>query len=150
MAGRKCTICSHPKRNEIDKSLAVDGAVLRAIAVQFRVSKDSLKRHMDNGHIAEKIQKATHVQEIKEADDLLSQIMNAKNEIREIRKEARNRTFKPKEGEPINDPDNELALKTFDKEAKFLEMEGKVIGAFKGDKPSGAITLRFDKEDKDL
>jgi hypothetical protein len=90
---------------------------------------------MDNGHILEKIKKATQIQEIQEADDLLSQIMNAKKEIREIRKEARERTFKPKEGEPVKDPDNELALKTFDKEAKFLEIEGKVVGAFKGDKP---------------
>ena len=49
---RKCTICEHKKRNDIDISLAVDGASLRDIAGQFRVSKSALKRHMDNGHIS--------------------------------------------------------------------------------------------------
>lgn len=69
---RKCTICSHKDRNKIDSAIAVDGASFRNIAVQFRVSVSSLKRHMDNGHISEKCLTAKRIQEVHEIETFQS------------------------------------------------------------------------------
>lgn len=46
-----CTICSHPKRAEIDKAL-VAGSVFRDVAQRFAVSRDALFRHKRD-HLAE-------------------------------------------------------------------------------------------------
>lgn len=138
MAGRKCSICSHEKRNEIDKSLAADGAVLRAISQQFRVSKDALRRHMDNGHIAEKISKATHLQEVREADSLLSQMHKVKEETWVIHKEARE--YKAKDGEAK--PDNDLALKALARLERQIEIECKIVGV-NPDPPANPVNINL-------
>jgi hypothetical protein len=65
---RKCTICEHKKRKEIDLALAVDGASFRNIASRFKVGYQSLKRHMDNGHISPEAITAKQVQEIHRID----------------------------------------------------------------------------------
>jgi hypothetical protein len=65
---RKCTICEHKKRKEIDLALAVDGASLRAIALQYHVGHMSLKRHMDNGHISPAAVTIKQIQEIHRID----------------------------------------------------------------------------------
>jgi hypothetical protein len=141
MAGRKCSICTHPKRNEIDKSLAADGAILRAISQQFHVSKDSLRRHMDNGHIAEKIAKATHLQEIHEADSLLTQMQRVKDETWVIHKESRERVKKVKDGTEPN-PDNDLALKALARLEKQIEIESKILGV-NPDPPQNPVNVNL-------
>lgn len=47
---RICTVCAHPERRAIDAAV-VAGAANRAIARQYRVSKDAVARHAD-GHVA--------------------------------------------------------------------------------------------------
>jgi hypothetical protein len=46
---RPCSICNHPKREEIDAAL-VAGTPLRDIARQFKTGKDALARH--KAHVA--------------------------------------------------------------------------------------------------
>jgi hypothetical protein len=45
----KCKACAHPRRDELDRAFAGDSA-LRAIAREFALSKDSVRRH--RAHIA--------------------------------------------------------------------------------------------------
>lgn len=43
--GPRCTICDHPKRDLIDKDLALNHASVRTIASRFQVSYASVQRH---------------------------------------------------------------------------------------------------------
>lgn len=147
---RICSICAHKSRNEIDKALAVDGASIRGIARQFRVSEDALSRHVKGGHLIAKIKQAVKAQEVAEADDLLKEIQEIEKTTETIITDAMNRkrTRKTTDGtEEVNAPDHEIALKALARREKQIELKGKVLGSFKGDKIPGAITITFDKED---
>jgi len=43
-AGRRCTICNHPTRPQIDLEIAT-GLSKRAVAARFEVSRDAVWRH---------------------------------------------------------------------------------------------------------
>ena len=115
----KCTICQHPKRKEIDKALVSGTASIRNIASQFTISYDALFRHVKNGHIKAKIEKAAIAQEKIEAEDFLTHIQKRKVRFSEMAKEAKD------SGNP------HLELKVYQVESKFAEMEGKALGAFR-------------------
>lgn len=130
MAGRKCSICEHHSRHEIDSALVSPGASLRAIAVQYRVSKDSLSRHVKAGHIAEKIQKAQHAHEALAGDNLLNRIQGFHKRFDKLVENAQ------KWGDP------HLEIKIYQTQAKYLELEGKATGAFREKvEHSGSVAL---------
>lgn len=54
----QCSICSHPKREEIDRAI-LSGEPVRAVARQFGVSRSALNRHKNNGHLSKAIARAT-------------------------------------------------------------------------------------------
>ncbi len=147
MAGRKCTICDHPKRKEIDKALVTPGVILRGIARQFAVSDDALSRHIKKGHIEEKVTKSARAHEIAEADDLLKEIRTIQNHQKEIFTESRNRTIKIKkkgeEEKEVSAPDNKLALEALRDQSKVIELKGKILGAFKERPPTPPTALGF-------
>jgi hypothetical protein len=116
---RKCTICENPKRNQIDESLVSPGAVIRTIARQYRVSKDSLARHVKGGHIAAKIHKAQHAHEAVAGESILNRINRFHRRFEKMAKNA----------ESWGDPN--LELKVYQTQAKYLELEGKAVGAFR-------------------
>lgn len=139
MAGRKCSICEHKSRHEIDSALVSPGASLRAIAVQFRVSKDALSRHIKAGHIEQKIQKAAHAHEAIAGENLLHRIDGFHKRFGELAKKQ----------QQLGDDLTEL--KVYQTQAKFLEIEGKALGAFREKvEHTGNIVCHFDKEDSDL
>lgn len=43
-AGRPCTTCEHPQRQEVERAL-LNGAPIVRIAAQFQISPDALRRH---------------------------------------------------------------------------------------------------------
>lgn len=53
----RCSICSHKKRKQIDQCVT-EGVSYRNIAEKFKVGFQSVKRHVDNGHVAEDIKAA--------------------------------------------------------------------------------------------
>ena len=92
---QKCSICTHPRRAEIDQAIA-RGDAHRAIARQFGVSRHALDRHKKNGHIAQQIAKAAEAKEIAQAENLLSKITTLqetadRSEERRVGKECRSR-----------------------------------------------------------
>ena len=136
--GLKCSICAHPKRKEIDKALVGPKPNFSAIARIFGVKRDNLRRHLENGHVAEKIKKAADAQEALDADDLLKEIHETEEITKDIIKAAMGRKKKDRDTEKeVKDPDHETALKALARREKQIELKGKVLGAFKDNKPNG-------------
>src|SRR5215213_908777 len=69
---RSCTICEHPEREAIDRTLAGD-ASNRSVASLYDVSEASVRRHKSN-HLPAKLAKAHQAEEASRADDLLRQV----------------------------------------------------------------------------
>jgi hypothetical protein len=86
--GRPCTICQHPKRDEIDKLLAPSDANFAAISRQFAgISEDALKRHTES-HIAASLVKAEDIKEVTEANALLADIRSLREKATTILEKA--------------------------------------------------------------
>jgi len=79
---RNCTICTHNKRENIDKEL-LEKVPLRNIAKQYNVSTGALFRHKEN-HLPDKLIKAENVKEITEANNLIEQAQTLKDRAIEI------------------------------------------------------------------
>lgn len=114
---RHCTVCDHPDRKKIDKALVGPNASIRAIASQWNVSRAALQRHVNNGHISAKIEKAAAAREAVEADGFLSHLQRRRVRFEEMAKEAKSVPY--------------LELKVYQVESKFMEMEGRALGAFR-------------------
>lgn len=129
---RECTICKHPDRKKIEKALVVPNASIRAIASQWNVSRAALSRHVNNGHIAARIEKAASAREAVEAEGFLSHLQRKKSRFARMAEEAQKK----------NDP--HLELKVYQVESKFTEMEGKALGAFREKvEHSGTVELTW-------
>ena len=71
--GRPCTVCQHPKRDEIDKRLAIDSN-FAGISRDFAgISEDALKRHKEK-HLPGTLAKAENIKEVVKADALLEDV----------------------------------------------------------------------------
>lgn len=138
--GLKCSVCAHPKIKEIDKALVGPKPNFSAIARVFGIKRDNVRRHLENGHVIEKIAKAAAAQEALEADDLLKEFETIQKHQMTIFNEARKRKVKIKTEQGIKEvvmPDNKLALEALRDQSKTVEFKGKIVGSFKGDKPQG-------------
>jgi hypothetical protein len=71
---RSCTLCEHPRREEMDKALVKDSSNL-SISSLFGVSESAVRRHKAN-HLPAKLVMAQAAEEVARADDLLSQVKN--------------------------------------------------------------------------
>ena len=63
---RSCTVCEHPEREAIDRSL-VGGASNRSVASLYDVSEAATRRHKAN-HLPAKLVMAAKAAEVAEAD----------------------------------------------------------------------------------
>ncbi len=68
---RSCTVCVHPRREEIDRAL-VAGASNRSVASLYDVSEAAVRRHKAN-HLPARMVMAEKATEAAEADNLLDQ-----------------------------------------------------------------------------
>jgi hypothetical protein len=85
---RRCTICTHPQREEIDRALA-SGQPFRTIAVRYGVSATSLKRH--RAHVQDAIQQAIEAKVVSVGASVLDRIRELNREARSLLEEARSR-----------------------------------------------------------
>lgn len=69
---RRCTICGHNNRTEIEEALLKGEQSFRTIAHQWCVSIDALKRHKKD-HLSSAMVAARAAQQVARADDLLAQ-----------------------------------------------------------------------------
>lgn len=75
--GRLCTVCGHKDLDEIN-SLLLCSDSYRDIARQFNLSKDALARHKES-HIPEVLLKSTEIKEVTSADNLMTELMTARD-----------------------------------------------------------------------
>ena len=83
--GRSCSVCTHPKRAEIDRAI-LSGESYRAIARRFGLSKDAIRRHRD--HIPSQLARAVEAEEAARADDLLGQVQELRDRALRILERA--------------------------------------------------------------
>ena len=70
---RSCTVCAHPKREQIDLAL-VEGVSAAEISGRYRtVGERAVRRHRSN-HLPAKLVMAEKAAEVAEADTLLDQV----------------------------------------------------------------------------
>jgi len=70
---RSCTVCAHPKREEIDRAL-VEGVSAAEISGRYRtVGERAVRRHRSN-HLPAKLVMAQAAEEVAAADTLLDQV----------------------------------------------------------------------------
>ena len=69
---RRCTVCDHAQRAEIDRSL-VHGTAYRHIAARYALSTGALQRHRAE-HLPRLLTEAKEAEEAADADSLLSEV----------------------------------------------------------------------------
>ena len=70
---RSCTVCTHPKREEVDRAL-VEGVSAAEISGRYRtVGERAVRRHRSN-HLPAKLVMAEKAAEVAQADNLLDQV----------------------------------------------------------------------------
>jgi hypothetical protein len=79
---RSCTICSHPRRDEIDCAL-VSGEANTSLSSVFAVSEQALRRHK-GAHLPAKLVMAEKAEEVAQADTLLEQVRSLQERALEI------------------------------------------------------------------
>lgn len=75
---RICTICTHEKKEEIDKAL-INNESLRNIAKRFNLSSAAVNRH--KVHLPATLTKAKDVQEIAQADNVMGELKRCMTRI---------------------------------------------------------------------
>ncbi|MHB8420599.1 MAG: hypothetical protein ACYDCL_21200 [Myxococcales bacterium] len=78
---RTCTVCSHPKRPEVDSALLA-GEPYRGIAQRFAASPDAVFRHRQ--HVAPALAKAHEAAAVARSDDLLGRMRELAAQARRI------------------------------------------------------------------
>ena len=84
--GRPCSVCGHPKRDEIDK-LLLDKPNFRAISRQFDVGRKPLENHLSN-HISDELLKSQDAKDALQADNTFSEYQAAKARIEALSKKT--------------------------------------------------------------
>jgi len=116
MAGRKCTVCTHERRAEIEEQI-LSGKSFRHISSQFvGVGYRSVQRHKVDGHIAKELAEAIKLKNIAFSDDVLHKLKFLQNEALQILREA-------KEAKTLG-----YALSAIGKAAQLVETQAKLAG----------------------
>ncbi len=84
---RKCSICTHQQRTEIETMLAQGTSYRNVVAVYPDTTETSLHRHVKN-HISKTIQKAADSRDIERGTDLLTQCEKLQQKALALLKEA--------------------------------------------------------------
>ncbi len=122
---RRCTICTHPQREEIDRALA-SGQPFRTIAVRYGVSATSLKRH--RAHVQDAIQQAIEAKVVSVGASVLDRIRELNREARSLLEEARSKGRYA------------AAVQAIGAATRLLELEAKLLGEL-DERPSVQVAL---------
>ena len=83
---RRCTICTHPQREEIDRAIA-RGDSYRGIAARYSVSLTSLLRHA-RSHLSQPVRAAVQAEMMEHGASILSQVRELNQKARRLLDEA--------------------------------------------------------------
>jgi hypothetical protein len=82
---RKCSLCIHDERQEIEQSL-LSGDSYRTIAQRFAVSRDAVGRH--RRHLPAALAHAREAKEITRGDSLVGQLRDLTSEAERLKEKA--------------------------------------------------------------
>jgi hypothetical protein len=130
--GRMCTVCSHEKRQEIDKAL-VSGATHREVSERFRLSPSAVYRHKQ-GHLSERLKRAFEAKETRQAVELvqhraeekakeIGQALDVVQQLRAINSATLQVLQQARESEK-----HSLSLQAVDRIHRQIELQAKLLG----------------------
>lgn len=70
---RRCSVCDHAQRAEIDRALVSEGASIRDVAGRFNLGRSAVARHKD-AHIPAALADAVEQERLDEAVDLMAEL----------------------------------------------------------------------------
>jgi len=115
----ECSVCNDPRALDVNEALVLQRQSLRAIAGQFGISKETLRRHRE--HLPDLLVRASRDTKLFERTNLIDRLEEITTETRAILRETR-------EGD---EPDNHLALKAIARLEKQLELEAEILDVLK-------------------
>ncbi len=86
---RRCTVCTHPQREEIDWAIA-RGESYRGIAQRHFVSITAIHRHA-RAHLPQQVQAAARAEMVEHGASILSQVRELNQKARQLLDEAASR-----------------------------------------------------------
>ncbi len=86
--GNRCKTCLHKKRMEIEEDL-LNSVPYRSIGEKYGISHTSIRRHFENGHIAQDMVEASKLKRIAYSENLLDKLLYLQHETLKIFQEAK-------------------------------------------------------------
>jgi hypothetical protein len=83
---RRCSVCSHPEVFKVNEALIIEGRSNRAVARQFGLHHDAIRRHRE--HIPEMLLEAHGAEQASEADALLAEVRQVRDDLRRLCEKA--------------------------------------------------------------
>ena len=116
--GRPCSICVHPKLQEIDRALVEGKQSQRALAREFNITKTAINRHFLH-HLPAELAKSQEAKEVIEADNNIDRLLVLQKEVQKILEAAKEaRTW-------------HIALEAVREAARLIELSAKIVGELK-------------------
>lgn len=83
---QKCTICTHPDRESVDRSI-LEGESNRSIAKRFGINHSAVQRHR-NQHIPQHLAQAKQAEVVTQADSLVDDLLFLKSKACDLLRQA--------------------------------------------------------------
>ncbi len=113
--GRPCSICVHPKLQEIDRALVEGKQSQRALAREFNITKTAINRHFLH-HLPAELAKSQEAKEVIEADNNIDRLLVLQKEVQKILEAAKEaRTW-------------HICLEAVREAARLIELSSKISG----------------------
>lgn len=127
---RRCSICTHPEKEAINKALIDGHEAFRPIAARFGLSKSALIRHK-RSHLPATLALAQDAHEAAQGDDLLAQLEGLRKEAHAIKDLA------------LGDSEYRTALTGIRELVRIVELMAKVRGELAQE---GTVTIKLSAE----
>lgn len=151
--GRKCTVCSRPDVQTVNKALVKRKASIRRVAADFGIPETNLRRHFRND-VPKTVEAAkAQDQEAREGFDILRWIEEDRQAIEEVRTRAEAAvSIRTRDGktEEFADPDDRMILESIKASARLIEVAAKVQGDIPSEVGTVKVTLSMDQRAEEV
>ena len=128
---RKCSICNHDRRQEIEHSL-LRGESYRAVAQQFTVPRGAVARHLK--HVSTALTQARKLREVEDGKSILIQLRELNLQAEQLKARA------DRAG------DYRTALVALREMTRLVELEARLTGELNEKPETKIVNLNFDAE----
>jgi hypothetical protein len=128
---RKCCICVHEQRSEIERSV-VAGDSYRTVAQRFDVSRDAVVRHRK--HLTVAIAKPLGSEQMSQSETLLGQLEDLRSESQRLEQKAE------------RDGDYRAAIAAVREQCRIVELVAKLCGQLDARTETRILNVNLDPE----